>query len=93
MSFQDLAEQSAAYAQRIMYLERQLGECTGALQTMQKQIDEYGVEPMPNGVMTAPDKHKQALRQLKGLAGLYGNSGKTADKLLDVVAELLEIER
>ena len=39
MSFQELAEQCAVYAQRIMDLERQLGECTGAVQTMERQIE------------------------------------------------------
>jgi hypothetical protein len=43
MSFQDLAEQAAAYAQRIMELERQLGECSGAVQTMERQIDSMAV--------------------------------------------------
>jgi CII-binding regulator of phage lambda lysogenization HflD len=90
MSFQDLAEQCAAYAQRIMELERQLGECSGAVQTMERQIEQLS---RSNGVMTAPDKHKQALRELKALASLYGNPGWAANKLLDVVAELLEIER
>jgi CII-binding regulator of phage lambda lysogenization HflD len=89
MSFQDLAEQCAAYAQRIMELERQLGECSGAVQTMERQIEQLS---RPNGVMTAPDKHKQALRELKALASLYGDPGRTANKLLDVVTELLEIE-
>jgi CII-binding regulator of phage lambda lysogenization HflD len=83
MSFQGLAEQNAAYAQRIMDLERQLGECSGAVQTMERQIE----------MMRMPDKHKQALRELKALASLYGNPGRTANKLLDVVADLLEIER
>ncbi len=39
MSFQEVADQSAAYALRIMELERRLGECEGALQTAGHPIE------------------------------------------------------
>jgi excisionase family DNA binding protein len=39
MSYQELAEQSAVYVQRIMELERQLGECSGAMQTLERELN------------------------------------------------------
>ena len=53
---------------------------------------ESGRVPSGTGTLTDPDKHKQALRELMALASLYGTPGRTANKLLDIVGELLEIE-
>lgn len=51
-----------------------------------------GTVPSGTGTLTNPDKHKQALRELEALASLYGNPGHTANKLLEIVGELLEIK-
>jgi hypothetical protein len=47
---------------------------------------------VPNSGAYFPDKHRLALMALKELAGLCGNPGRTANKLLEIVGELLEIE-
>jgi hypothetical protein len=47
---------------------------------------------VPNSADYFPDKHRLALKALKELAGLCGNPGRTANKLLEIVGELLEIE-
>ena len=39
MSFQEVADQAAAYALRIMELERELGECSGALASVGHPIE------------------------------------------------------
>jgi hypothetical protein len=47
---------------------------------------------VPNSGVYSPDKHRLALKALKELASLCGNPGRTANKLLEIVGELLEIE-
>jgi hypothetical protein len=53
---------------------------------------ESGTVPSGTGTLTYPDKHKQALRELMALASLYGTPGRTANRLLEIVGELLEIK-
>jgi hypothetical protein len=47
---------------------------------------------VPNSSTYSPYKHKLALMALKELAGLCGNPGRTANRLLEIVGELLEIK-
>lgn len=80
MSFQELAEQSAVYVQRIMELERQLGECSGAMQTLERELNllrKTGSERTRLALTTEEAAHARSISEyisvLQSIAAEHGD--------------------